>query len=263
MAAAAFPKVGVSKSAYPHACACSHSKAATPPPAPARADGHSHVSFGAEAKPVEAKQPACSFCMNNVRWREAYIARLRRNGQRVSVRLLNELERVARYAHTHSRPRDDDRNIVCETLLNTKCTQCGEEGHTRSRCAECEYCGVRGHTQLECPKELADQKAKGKTVILRGVSDEMLQYIKNLLEGRAVFPTETKDGLWEAECGDESYYYGFEAPEGDDVYDVIEKMPKELMEPVDDKVTDAEKVSYLTAATKSIHDLPGSVEADE
>lgn len=214
MAATAFPKLG-------SCCSKSH------PAEPAHhKDHHSHP-----AEPLR-DSTTCNFCShlaNRLDARtaslERMIAKMSRQGRHIPYGLRDDAKRARRDAkqarldaETHS-TRDDDRRLVCPRLLNHVCDMCGCKGHTRSRCAPCGYCGEVGHIVNECPKELADNKARGDTLVLRGVSPTVMAYIQDALEGIALYPTQTKPGLWEVDC--QILYHGIEEDDGG-VWDVIE-----------------------------------------
>lgn len=162
---------------------------------------------------TETSKMICGFCSHTAanletkaRSLQNKINRFVKNRRHVPVGLYidahaahAEALRIRKDATTHT-TRDDNRHTVCPRLLANVCEECHHTGHTRTRCPKlgitCEYCGELGHLQFECPKELADQKAKGDTLVIHGISPTVMKYLKDALAGIALYPTQTKPGLW-------------------------------------------------------------------
>lgn len=131
---------------------------------------------------TEPHATTCTFCTHLANRLDAKIAGMRRARRHVPYGLLRDADEARREAHDHT-TRDADRHLVCPRLRNHTCDMCGHKGHTRSRCAPCGYCGEVGHIHNECPKALVDERAKGMTVVLKGVSHDMLEKIRALIDG--------------------------------------------------------------------------------
>jgi len=123
----------------------------------------------------------CSFCTHLATRLESKIASMTRARRHVPRGLVYDAHCARHDASTHS-TRDADRVVTCPRLMAHRCETCGGHGHTRSRCAPCGYCGVIGHIHQECPKALVDDKAKGMTVVLKGVTKEFLARIHDLMK---------------------------------------------------------------------------------
>lgn len=162
---------------------------------PTKADGPSITVYGAGEDSYVPK--TCSFCSHlaaNLRSQLSSISsridHFRTTGGYVSKSLLHKMNSIKRrledvqYDMDRHSTRDADRNLVCPRLLAHRCEECGETGHTISRCRRhCEYCGKRGHILNECPAALANDKKNGMTVVLKGVTPEILDRIKLVLRG--------------------------------------------------------------------------------
>jgi len=136
--------------------------------------------YGDQRKDPQAT--TCTFCTHLANRLDAKIAAMRRAHRHIPYGLKRDAHQIRYEANNHT-TRDADRHLACPLLRNHTCDMCGQKGHTRSRCAPCGYCGEVGHIHNECPKALADDRAKGMTVVLKGVSPEMLASIRHLIHG--------------------------------------------------------------------------------
>lgn len=134
--------------------------------------------YGDERK--EPQATTCTFCTHLANRLDAKIQGMRRAGRHIPYGLKRDAHLIREDSFKHS-TRDADRHLSCPLLRNHTCDVCGEKGHTRSRCAPCGYCGEVGHIHNECPKALADDRAKGMTVVLKGVTPEMLVILRRMI----------------------------------------------------------------------------------
>jgi len=128
----------------------------------------------------EPQPTTCTFCTHLANRLDAKIQGMRRAGRHIPYGLRKDARDIREDSFKHT-TRDADRHLSCPRLRNHTCDVCGKKGHTRSRCAPCGYCGEVGHIHNECPKALADDRAKGMTVVLKGVSLELLEGLKRFL----------------------------------------------------------------------------------
>lgn len=131
-------------------------------------------------EPKDPQPTTCTFCTHLANRLDAKIQGMRRAGRHIPYGLKRDARDIRYEANNHT-TRDADRHLSCPLLRNHTCDVCGEKGHTRSRCAPCGYCGEVGHIHNECPKALADDRAKGMTVVLKGVSLEMLDILRQMI----------------------------------------------------------------------------------
>ena len=134
--------------------------------------------YGEERKDPQAT--SCNFCTHLANRLDAKIEAMRRSRRHIPYGLKKDAREIRHQANNHT-TRDADRHLSCPLLRNHTCDMCGQKGHTRSRCAPCGYCGEVGHIHNECPSALADDRDKGMTVVLKGVSPEMLLSIRALI----------------------------------------------------------------------------------
>ena len=143
--------------------------------------------YGDQRKEPQATN--CTFCTHLANRLDAKIEGMRRSRRHIPFGLQKDARDIRHEANNHT-TRDAHRHIDCPLLRNHTCDLCGQKGHTRSRCAPCGYCGEVGHIHNECPKALADDRAKGMTVVLKGVSPQMLASIRALIAGGTDLPTD-------------------------------------------------------------------------
>lgn len=145
-------------------------------------------------------ETTCNFCSHLASRLHAKIQALKYARRHVPKHLYHQYQHVRIQSTTHS-CRDQHRNLVCPQLLAHTCDMCGKKGHTRSRCSPCEYCGINGHIMNECPKALHDDRMKGDTIVLKGISSELRDHLFTLLENYYIHPIPDKrEDTWVYDC---------------------------------------------------------------
>ena len=141
------------------------------------------LGFSYEIHTDGTKDPissSCTYCTHVAKRLQAKVDSLKAAYRHVPKKLLRDLE-IANITKDDHTTRDKDRIVTCPRLLAHRCELCGKYGHTRSRCVDCSYCGKHGHIANECPKQLADDRARGWTMVLKGITPKIMAKLSPII----------------------------------------------------------------------------------